>query len=425
MKSYTINSFIKRLISLVLALCALLIVCNIYVYADSSFAYAKKLTFGETIETYLTKDFNDNTYKFEIVSKENIILTLEHEASRIGWNILNEDDLAMGAVIATASLGNFGQNNTQLDSPNEAYGAKGTVEYSLLPGTYYIQVRKGDSWGGAGSPTGGDIFTMSIQLDHTPVNGDVILEPTCTSEGTQQVVCSNCGEVIEEKTLPKISHKSENKIIKEATCTQEGAQKVICSTCGEVLSESTIPITAHTLDGEWVTTLEATCSAEGERIQKCSECHKIAVTEAIPMLNHTFGTPVVLSGNKLIPPIVTEETCEVCGFKKETSSWQYAWIAPLIILSIIIVIVIINKIAFKVRRSKRFTCPYCQTVNHLTDIDFKCINPECNHIFNATDKNGKVPRFAVCPKCRKHTSELVCPRCKKSVPESTAFPKGR
>jgi hypothetical protein len=200
---------------------------------------------------------------------------------------------------------------------------------------------------------------------------------------------------------------------------------MVCSLCGADMGNEEIPKTAHTPDGRWVITTEPKCTTAGERVQHCTVCGEIVLPETLELLPHEIGDEVVISGNTFLPPIVRESVCKNCGAVFQTKDWSFVWVSPLIIAGVIILICILKSVSVKLRRSKRFVCPYCQGESHVTDVDFKCINPDCNHIFNATKNSGKIPQFAECPRCHKRTSELLCPRCRKLIPETTVFPKGR
>ena len=43
--------------------------------------------------------------------------------------------------------------------------------------------------------------------------------------------------------------------------------------------------------------------------------------KAIEKLEHRFGDWEVISGNVIIPPIVKEQECELCGFTETVNDW--------------------------------------------------------------------------------------------------------
>jgi len=215
--------------------------------------------------------------------------------------------------------------------------------------------------------------------------------------------------------------KTDGIIIRNSTCYDEGIKKTICAICGIDSGVESIPKIPHIPNEVWQTVREATCTHAGERVQLCTVCGNTALQEQIPVIPHTFNELTVISGNKFIPPIVTEGNCIVCGLVVQEKNWGFAWLSPLLFLVVIIVVVISRSLMVKSRKTRTFVCPNCQMRCFVTDVDFRCINSDCKDVFSATLKSGKVPQFATCPKCGKRTSELVCPSCRKQIPNSVVF----
>ena len=80
--------------------------------------------------------------------------------------------------------------------------------------------------------------------------------------------------------------------------------------------------------GNWETVKEPTCKVAGSEERTCSLCnHKEEKT--IEKLEHRFGDWEVVSGNVVIPPIVKEQECELCGFTETVKDWGYVWVTVL------------------------------------------------------------------------------------------------
>ena len=139
---------------------------------------------------------------------------------------------------------------------------------------------------------------------------------------------------------------------KNPGCTTDGEQVKNCSVCGVLLETQVIPATGHSSDN-WVIDIEATCNKEGSRHCDCSVCGE-SVSEAIPMLSHAFGEWEVISGNKLIPPIVNERKCSNCGQSETDKDWSNIWITILAGLGVIVVIAIAIAIINYVVTATRF-----------------------------------------------------------------------
>lgn len=76
---------------------------------------------------------------------------------------------------------------------------------------------------------------------------------------------------------------------------------------------------------EWVTTQETTCDAPGAKNRTCKECGATE-TQVIEQLTHIYGDLSVVSGSKLIPPIVKERQCSLCGDVDQVKDWSFVWV---------------------------------------------------------------------------------------------------
>lgn len=134
---------------------------------------------------------------------------------------------------------------------------------------------------------------------------------------------------------------------KESTCTDIGIREKHCEICGAILDEEMIPLSEHTFS-DWVTEKEATCSSEGIRRSTCMVCGE-SVTETIDAFTHNYGEWEVVSGSKLIPPILKERRCSLCGDIVATEDWSYVWVPIVaVFVAIGVIIGVINYIrAFK------------------------------------------------------------------------------
>ena len=76
---------------------------------------------------------------------------------------------------------------------------------------------------------------------------------------------------------------------------------------------------------EWETTANATCFDAGEKKRICLICG-FEEKETVEQLIHQYGSLEVVSGSKLIPPIVKEKTCSYCGSVEQIKDWSYVWV---------------------------------------------------------------------------------------------------
>ena len=152
-----------------------------------------------------------------------------------------------------------------------------------------------------------DCSTALITHPHSWISSGVLTPSTCTAQGTEKLVCSECDD---EKTayLPLVNHDFGDEytpngdvhsifcknctatvgdhphvwesagITKAPDCDNPGAELFVCTVCysekTEILPE------VHPAYG-WVTLTAATALTEGEKVRVCMECHKQFETERI------------------------------------------------------------------------------------------------------------------------------------------------
>lgn len=74
-------------------------------------------------------------------------------------------------------------------------------------------------------------FNVSV---HTHTLNHITVPSTCKVAGMEYDICTECGETLNEKTLPLAAHKWSNwTVVKEPTATEEGVEKRTCSVCGD------------------------------------------------------------------------------------------------------------------------------------------------------------------------------------------------
>lgn len=153
------------------------------------------------------------------------------------------------------------------------------------PAVYYYSC----ACGGKGTET----FEYGTALGHSFGNGNVTIQPTCTSQGTMTYTCTRCGET-KEVAIPALghtygadgkcircgaakpgqghTHKYSEELKKAATCTTPAEYQLVCS-CGEVGSQ---PYTkgdplGHTWNAGEVTK-QPEYASKGEKTYTCTVC---------------------------------------------------------------------------------------------------------------------------------------------------------
>lgn len=176
-------------------------------------------------------------------------------------------------------------------------------------------------------------------LGHNIENYTQQTPPTCTEEGHETGVCTNCGETV-TVTLPATGHTEElvstrttedghtynvyhcsvcgndrnecihnewiegyytESVISEVTCTAMGSTEKKCTVCGKTETTNIMP-TGHERD-EGVVTKEPTCTENGETTRTCIKCGDEMVLPLPLALGHDYSVESVLQ----------EPTCTTAG----------------------------------------------------------------------------------------------------------------
>lgn len=82
-------------------------------------------------------------------------------------------------------------------------------------------------------------------------------------------------------------HEHTKEIVVEATCTEDGSKTVVCEDCGETLSTEVIPAKGRSF-GDWTVTKEASCFEDGEESRTCSVCKHV---ETRPIFANSDNCP--------------------------------------------------------------------------------------------------------------------------------------
>ena len=121
---------------------------------------------------------------------------------------------------------------------------------------------------------------------HTEVK-DIAVKPTCTATGlTEGAHCSVCNTIIKkQEVIPATGHTEVKDIAVKPTCTATGlTEGAHCSVCNTIIKkQEVIPATGHT-SGDWVVVTEPTADADGKRVKKCTVCGTILSEEILPKL---------------------------------------------------------------------------------------------------------------------------------------------
>ena len=88
---------------------------------------------------------------------------------------------------------------------------------------------------------------------------------------------------------------------------------------------------------------EPTCQKEGKTVDKCSRCENLKETKT-DIVACKYSSWEVVSGNKLIPPIVKEKHCEWCGATQQITDWSFVWLP--IVIGVVVILSIVGLINY-------------------------------------------------------------------------------
>ena len=112
------------------------------------------------------------------------------------------------------------------------------------------------------------------------------LDATCTSDGYEDLVCADCGRVLEHQELPNVHGFVMQNYRKDATCTEDGYDRWVCYFCGDVVEEVLYPATGH----QHVSELhrDVTCTEDGYDKTVCEDCGAVFSEKIDPAPGHDF-----------------------------------------------------------------------------------------------------------------------------------------
>jgi uncharacterized protein YjdB len=125
---------------------------SVSVSAETMFDVAKAIDLNKAYQVVLTDDYMDNTLKFTVNAQTTITILMESDTRYSYYYIYNSDGEEMSSKNYNESSGDVGYNYLYWNDKTEF--AKGSCDYTLLKGTYYLQLKK--------SYEGGNLFKFKI-----------------------------------------------------------------------------------------------------------------------------------------------------------------------------------------------------------------------------------------------------------------------
>lgn len=149
------------------------------------------------------------------------------------------------------------------------------------------------------------VRSKGSSCDHATTTEVVVTEPTCTSVGYKNIVCADCGEILEANVEIPMANHQYGTVVTNPTCTEQGYTTYTCSVCGDSYVDDYVDALGHTA-GERVVTVEPTYDAEGTYEIHCSVCGELLESGSIPKLvktGITVGSAASKPGNTVVIPV--------------------------------------------------------------------------------------------------------------------------
>ena len=139
---------------------------------------------------------------------------------------------------------------------------------------------------------------------------------TCTESGSKSHHCTRCDSKSDVTVIPKLSHNYDNGVITTSpTCTKDGVKTYTCKDCKTAKTE-VIKALGHDYSKEWTIDKKATCTEEGSKSHHCTRCHSKKDVTAISKLSHNYDNGVITTSPTCTKDGVKTYTCKDCKTTK-------------------------------------------------------------------------------------------------------------
>ena len=155
-----------------------------------------------------------------------------------------------------------------------------------------------------------------VPFAHKLAEDAIVVDPTCTEDGSITGKCEVCGKVMEEEIIPALGHNWTDWTETTApTCTKAGEETRTCKNgCGETESR-VVAATGHDWT-DWAVTIAPTCTEAGEETRTCKNGCGETEARTVAALGHTWG-----QWETVIEPTesangLQKRVCAVCGIEE-------------------------------------------------------------------------------------------------------------
>lgn len=158
-----------------------------------------------------------------------------------------------------------------------------------------------------------------LMCDHNNLYGVRLSEKTCVVDANVNVVCLDCGKLIENRSYEASGHDFGNyKIAYGPNACGDGLEIRTCKNCG--FQEGRLYSCKHELSFSH-TPKESTCAVLGVEIFMCNDCNIVTGEKILPLLEHNYGDWEILRYATPLENGEKERCCSECN-KKEAESYS-------------------------------------------------------------------------------------------------------
>ena len=155
------------------------------------------------------------------------------------------------------------------------------------------------------------IQDYAAELGHTDGEA-VVVDPTCTENGSSKVYCTVCGELTAEEVIPATGHQNEAGETIVESCDDETEDR-FCVNCETEISKDCTDVTTSVV--------APTCGEYGYVIVICNVCgkNKVEIDDTLePTEKHVWKDltedDIIVTATPTAPG-TAKHTCSVCGFE--------------------------------------------------------------------------------------------------------------
>lgn len=166
------------------------------------------------------------------------------------------------------------------------------------------------------------ITRCTHSVSHTDRN-----EPTCTSDGSEKLICDICGETVSSQTIKMIPHVFGDEPSSQTAATElaSGSKTYVCTVCGTEKTEIVAKTGCIHANASRKDITAASCTEKGLYANVCEDCGATVDTVEEDVLPHEESEPLTVVEPTCITEGISRTFCLICG---ETLSEEMIGMTP-------------------------------------------------------------------------------------------------